>query len=51
MAKLKEIKQWEEKGYRVTDATVSYVLAWRPRDEKHEVAICLANMHLVKVIK
>ena len=42
------IKDLESKGYAVTDVEVSYVLAWRPREEKDEVAVCLANIVLTK---
>lgn len=41
-----QLKNYEEKGYRVTDAVVSYILAWRPREEPQEVAVCLANLIL-----
>lgn len=37
-----------EKGYVVASAEVSYVLAWRPREEPLEVAVCLANIILEK---
>lgn len=40
------IKEMEEKGYAVTDAEVSYILAWRPREEPQETAVCLANIVL-----
>ena len=40
------MKGYEEKGYQVTDAEVSYILAWRPREELQEVAVCLANLYL-----
>lgn len=42
------MKDYEEKGYRVTDVEVSYILAWRPREEPQEVAVCLANLTLEK---
>ena len=42
----KKINQLSKKGYQVVHAEVSYVLAWRPRDKKEEVAVCLANLHL-----
>ena len=47
-AMLKRIKDFDSKGYAVTDVEVSYVLAWRPREEKDEVAVCLANIVLTK---
>jgi ATP-dependent DNA helicase RecQ len=40
------LKELEEKGYFVVDAEVSYILAWRPREEPLETAVCLANMFL-----
>ena len=42
------IKEMEAKGYAVAEAEVSYVIAWRPREEKHETAVCLANLVLSK---
>ena len=39
-------KLFAEKGYQVIDAEVSYSLAWRPREEPQEVAVCLANLTL-----
>lgn len=47
-SKREELDGLAKKGYWVTYAEVSYVLAWRPRDEKEEVAVCLANLHLKK---
>ncbi|MBQ8711314.1 MAG: RecQ family ATP-dependent DNA helicase [Prevotella sp.] len=43
------IKVHESKGYSVTGAEVSYILAWRPREEQREVAVCLANL-VMKII-
>lgn len=40
----KRIKKLEEKGFFVSDAEVSYILAWRPRHEEEEIAVCLANL-------
>lgn len=42
------LKELEEKGYTVSDAEVSYILAWRPREEPQETAVCLANIVLRK---
>lgn len=42
------IKELESKGYKVSDATVSYILAWRPREEPLETAVCLANLIMDK---
>lgn len=44
------IKELESKNYSVADVEVSYVIAWRPREEQQEVAICLANIVLSKCI-
>lgn len=43
------INEMEAKGYFVTDAEVSFVLAWRPREEPNEVAVCLANLIMTKM--
>ena len=43
-----KLKQLAQRGYSVSEATVSYVIAWRPRDEQTELAVCLANLTLVK---
>ena len=40
------MNEHEEKGYIVTDAEVSFVLAWRPPKENQEIAVCLANLVL-----
>lgn len=37
---------FEAKGYSIEKAVVSYILAWRPRDEQEEIAVCLANLYL-----
>ena len=42
------IYEMENKGYLVSEAEASFVLAWRPREEPNEVAVCLANMVLKK---
>lgn len=42
------VKELESKDYCVSNVEVSYIIAWRPREEKHEVAICLANLKLAK---
>ena len=44
-----KLTQLEARGYRVTDAQVSYVVAWRPKEEENEYAVCLANLHLAKI--
>ncbi|MDY6372114.1 MAG: RecQ family ATP-dependent DNA helicase [Bacteroidales bacterium] len=44
--KRQHIDALQAKGYSVASAEVSYVLAWRPREEPQEVAVCLANLIL-----
>lgn len=44
--KRQQIDALQAKGYSVASAEVSYVLAWRPRQEPQEVAVCLANLVL-----
>ena len=43
------VGDYESKRYAITDAEVSYILAWRPREEPQELAVCLANLVLTKV--
>jgi ATP-dependent DNA helicase RecQ len=43
-----KLKVWTDKGYEVTSAKVSYILAWRPKDSDIEYAVCLANIVLSK---
>ncbi len=47
-SKRQQIDNLQERGYEVAMAEVSYVLAWRPREEPQEVAVCLANLILKK---
>lgn len=42
------VKDLEGKGYIVSETEVSYVLAWQPKNEEHEIIILLANMVLTK---
>lgn len=44
----KRLKEWQDKGYEVTGAEVSFTLAWRPKDSQTEHAVCLANLILTK---
>ena len=46
--RLIKMDELEIKGYKVEKAEVSYILAWRPRDEHEEVAVCLANLQMEK---
>ena len=43
-----KLKVWEDKGYEVVGAEVSFVLAWRPKDSESDYAVCLANLVLIK---
>ena len=43
-----KLKAWTDKGYEVTNAKVSYTLAWKPIDSDVEYAVCLANIVLSK---
>ena len=43
-----KIKVWEDKGYEVTNAKVSYIVAWKPQGQNVEYAVCLANIILSK---
>ena len=47
-ARKQQMEELQQKGYSVVDAQVSYILAWRPREEQNEVAVCLANLVLKK---
>ena len=40
------MEELHQQGYEVTSAQVSYILAWRPREEPQEIAVCLANLVL-----
>ena len=46
-----KLKAWTDKGYEVSNANVSYTLAWRPMDSEIEYAVCLANLILKKSSK
>lgn len=43
-----KLKAWTNKGYEVTNARVSYIVAWKPLDSRIEYAVCLANIILTK---
>jgi len=43
-----KLQVWQEKNYVVSDAEVSYTLAWRPVDSNTDHAVCLANIVLTK---
>lgn len=46
-----KIKEYEDNNYCVKEAEVSYVIAWQPKEEEQEVAVCLANLVLEKKVK
>ncbi len=43
-----KLKAWTDRGYVVTEARVSFTLAWRPVNSLIEYAVCLANVVLTK---
>jgi hypothetical protein len=43
-----KLKVWEDKGYEVVGAEVSFVLAWRPKDSEADYAVCLVKLVLIK---
>ena len=45
-----KLKVWTDKGYGVSSAKVSFILAWKPQDSDIEYAVCLANLVLDKQI-
>ncbi|MBP5548308.1 MAG: RecQ family ATP-dependent DNA helicase [Bacteroidales bacterium] len=47
-ARKQQMEELFQKGYHVISTQVSYILAWRPREEPQEVAVCLANIILQK---
>lgn len=44
----RQLDELQQKGFSVVSAQASYILAWRPREENQEVAVCLANLILQK---
>lgn len=44
-----KLKVWLDKGYEVSGGEVSFVLAWRPKEDKKDYAVCLAEVVLAKV--
>ena len=46
-----ELNQWIEKGYGVTNASIRFIVAWKPKDapkEEPDTDVILADLHLVK---
>ena len=48
-AMLERLKNLADMGYDVVDAEVSYIVAWRPRENPQEIAVCLANLTLERI--
>lgn len=42
----KKLKAWADKGYVITSAKVSYILAWKPQNSNIEYAVSLPNIVL-----
>lgn len=49
-AQRQQMEELQQNGYSVTSAEVSYILAWRPREEPNEIAVCLSNLILSKEV-
>ena len=47
----KKLESWQEKGYEITTAEISYILAWHPKDVTKEYAVCLSNIVLSRKIR
>lgn len=43
------VAEMQQKGYHVTSAKVTYILAWKPQEETQEYAVCLANLYLQRM--
>ena len=43
-----KLRVWTDKGYEVTEARVSFTLAWKPMNSQMEYAVCLANVVLTR---
>jgi ATP-dependent DNA helicase RecQ len=43
-----KLQAWTDRGYEVTEARVSFTLAWKPMNSQMEYAVCLANIVLSK---
>ena len=49
-----KLSEWEEKGYKVVEATVRFIVAWKPKEapkEEPETAVLLADLRLVRRVK
>ena len=47
--KRKEIESWNEKGYHITAARISCILAWKGKDDNEESAVILPDLVLQKL--
>lgn len=47
--KRKEIESWNEKGYHITAARISCILAWKGKDDSEESAVILPDLVLQKL--
>lgn len=43
-----KLKVWTDRNYVITEAKVSFTLAWKPMNSQMEYAVCLANIVLSK---
>ena len=48
-SKKAQMQKLEAKGYQVVSAEVSFIVAWKPKEEQQEYAVCLATLHLARV--
>ena len=48
--KREEIERLEGKGYQVTEGEVDFIVAWSPKDENQEYAVCLATLYLKSLV-
>jgi ATP-dependent DNA helicase RecQ len=48
-----ELSQWFQKGYSISDCSIRFIVAWRPKDaakDEKEHAVVLADLTLKKHI-
>ena len=48
--KREEIERLEGKGYQVTEGEVDFIVAWSPKGENQEYAVCLATLYLKSLV-
>lgn len=44
----RELITWIDKGYKVTDAVIRFIVAWKPKEATEEYAVLLADLTLTK---